>query len=75
MCFHVDGSARTHKEDHEKEIPKVVKEEWEHARFQDSLGKELMELNILLEKKEVCLQPSPIHFISYIFKLDKIFWV
>lgn len=38
--------------DSEKEIPEVEKE-WEHILLQDTMGKELNELNRLLEQKEV----------------------
>jgi hypothetical protein len=36
-----------------KDIDEEVAKEWEHTMLQDSLGKELNELNKQLEKKEV----------------------
>lgn len=40
-------------DDDSKEIDEETSKEWEHTALQDSLGKELNELNKQLEQKEV----------------------
>lgn len=54
--------------DNSKEIDEEVAKEWEHMMLQNTMGKELNELNKRLEEKEVIM------IISMIFRDFKFFF-
>lgn len=54
--------------DNSKEIDEEVAKEWEHTMLQNTMGKELNELNKRLEEKEVIM------IISMIFRDFKFFF-
>lgn len=55
--------------DNSKEIDEEVAKEWEHTMLQNTMGKELNELNKRLEEKEVIM------IISMIFRDFKFFFL
>jgi hypothetical protein len=46
-----------------REIDEEVAKEWEHTLLQNTMDKELNELNKRLEEKEVCMFASSKHFV------------